>query len=96
MVVITLAENMFKHGDLLKEASPAEISIKLGQGKLIIETANLIKEVKDNSGLHSGLENIKKRLNYTYGNDAAFEYATGADHYFRVTLSIIIRKDNQL
>lgn len=96
MVLITLAENMFKHGELLKEAFPAEISIKAAHGKLIIETANLVKEVKDNSGLHSGLENIKKRLAYTYGNDATFHYAAGADHYFRVTLSFTIRKDNQL
>ncbi|SDD17062.1 sensor histidine kinase [Pedobacter soli] len=96
MVLITLAENMFKHGELLKPAYPAEISIKAEQGKLIIETANLIKEVKDHSGLQAGLENIKKRLAYAYGRDATFDYTADADNYFRVILSVTIKKDNQL
>jgi len=96
MVLITLVENIFKHGDLLNETYPAEISIKAESNKLIIETTNLIKDTKDSSGLNSGLENIKKRLTYTYGKDAEFKYAVTDGNCFSVRLSIILRKDNQL
>ncbi|MNT79463.1 hypothetical protein D3C72_2187970 [compost metagenome] len=96
MVLITLVENIFKHGDLLNEIYPAEISIKAESSKLIIETANLIKDTKDSSGLNSGLENIKKRLTYTYGKDAEFKYAVTDGNCFSVRLAIILRKDNQL
>lgn len=96
MVLITLVENMFKHGELLTADHPAEVSLKVEQRKLIIETANLTKEIKDSSGLQTGLENIKKRLSYAYGKDAKLKYGTGSDQYFRVTLTINIRKDNQL
>lgn len=96
MVLITLVENMFKHGELLNENHPAEVSLNVDQEKLTIETTNLINQSKDDSGLNSGIENIKKRLAYTYGHDAEFQYTTDADHYFKVKLTITIRKANQL
>ena len=88
MVLITLVENMFKHGELLKESHPAEISLKVDQGELIIETANLIKTLKNTSGLNAGMENIRKRLEYTYGSNATFKYFSDTEHYFKVLLTI--------
>jgi len=88
MVLITLVENMFKHGELLNESDPAEISLKTEQELLIIETSNLIKSVKNNSGLNAGMENIKKRLDYTYGNNAEFTYSGTENGYFKVMLTI--------
>lgn len=88
MVLITLVENIFKHGELFKASHPAEVGIKLEDGNLLIETSNLVNEIKDSSGLHSGMENIKKRLEYTYGSNATFSHLTDAGNYFRVTLKI--------
>lgn len=88
LVLITLVENMFKHGELLKASHPAEVSLKIENDQLIIETSNLIKAVKDNSGLNSGIENIKKRLAYTYGKNAEFNSFTDSNQYFRVILTI--------
>jgi len=88
MVLITLVENIFKHGELTTESHPAEVSLKTEDNYLIIQTSNLIKAVKNNSGLSAGMENIKKRLDYTYGQNAAFEYFSNADRYFRVMLKI--------
>ncbi|WP_293304855.1 sensor histidine kinase [Pedobacter sp. UBA5917] len=88
MVLITLVENIFKHGELFKISDPAEVSVRIEDGHLIIETSNLVNTVKDHSGLSSGLENIKKRLDYTYGKNASFSYFTDKNNYFRVKLQI--------
>lgn len=91
LVLTTLVENMFKHGELLTPSHPAEVSLRIENNQLIIETSNLIKAVKDNSGLSSGMENIKKRLAYTYGKNAKFDYFADSNQYFKVTLVIKIR-----
>ncbi|MGM9475600.1 sensor histidine kinase [Pedobacter sp. GSP4] len=95
MVLITLVENIFKHGELLNSDHPAEVNLTVEQGKLMIRTSNLIKHVADKSGLNAGLENISKRLDYAYGHDAEFKYFKDK-YYFKVTLFITIRKENQL
>ena len=96
MVLITLVENIFKHGELLNDSHPAEVSLSIHQDKLIIKTTNLINETRDDSGLNSGIENIKKRLAYTYGHDSEFLYSVDVNHYFNVTLTTTIRNTNQL
>ncbi|ARS39518.1 hypothetical protein CA265_07580 [Sphingobacteriaceae bacterium GW460-11-11-14-LB5] len=88
LVLTTLVENMFKHGELLTESHPAEVSLRTEHDQLIIETSNLIRAVKDNSGLSSGMENIRKRLAYTYGKSAEFNYFADSNHYFKVMLTI--------
>jgi two-component system LytT family sensor kinase len=88
MVLITLVENMFKHGELLNESEPAEIALKVEENNLIIETSNLIKTVKNTSGLNAGMENIRKRLDYTYGSNAEFKYFTDIKQHFKVILTI--------
>jgi len=95
MVLVTLVENMFKHGELLKASDPAEISLKVDQGNLIIETSNLIKSIKNNTGLSAGMENIKKRLGYTYGHHAEFKYFSDTRHYFKVTINIKLAEDHR-
>jgi len=88
MVLITLVENIFKHGELSAESNPAEVSLKIEQDHLIIETSNLIKAIKNTSGLSSGIENIKKRLDYAYGENASFNYFSDTKNYFKVILKI--------
>ncbi len=88
LVLTTLVENMFKHGELLTASHPAEVSLRTEHDQLIIETSNLIRAVKDNSGLSSGMENIRKRLAYTYGKSAEFNYFADSNHYFKVMLTI--------
>jgi LytS/YehU family sensor histidine kinase len=91
LVLTTLVENMFKHGELLLASHPAEVSLRMEDDQLIIETSNLIKAVKDNSGLSSGMENIKKRLDYTYGKHAEFKYFTDSNQHFKVILIIKLK-----
>jgi two-component system LytT family sensor kinase len=88
LVLITLVENMFKHGDLLQEEHPALISVDLAQNVLIIETQNLINLKAKPTSHHIGLENIKKRLKMVYEEKAGLQISRISNNYFNVILSI--------
>ncbi|RZL40416.1 MAG: hypothetical protein EOP00_26675, partial [Pedobacter sp.] len=75
MVLITLVENIFKHGELNNHKKPAEITISDDGKNLIIKTRNAIKFVSSNTKRGgTGIENIIKRLEYTYQNSAKLDY----------------------
>lgn len=88
LVLMTLVENVFKHGDLSNEDCPALISLCSDGHTLIIETENLINTRNTSTSHHIGLENTKKRLNMIYGDKAVLNLTTGRDNYFNVSLRI--------
>ncbi|WP_316821814.1 sensor histidine kinase [Pedobacter gandavensis] len=87
LLVMTLAENMFKHGDLLQEAYPAYLDLKYRKGLLKLETKNLINKKQTHPSHHIGLDNVKKRLKATYGERAAIHTSKQEDQ-FMVLLEI--------
>lgn len=87
LVLITLVENIFKHGDLMKGASPAHIGIKFKNGRLTITTAN-IKISESMPGHSIGLNNIRSRLYHAYKDRASFDTRLDERGYFHVTLQI--------
>ncbi|MET3501315.1 sensor histidine kinase YesM [Mucilaginibacter rubeus] len=66
LVLVTLVENMMKHGDMGEKKSPAHILLELEANHLKFETRNL----KRNTNLYPkgglGLKNIEKRLSNYY------------------------------
>jgi len=88
LVLLTLAENIFKHGNLSRASRPATISVRITQANLQITTANLINEGKGEISHHLGLENIRQRLLHTYGEKASIIYSTDTDHYFHVNVTL--------
>ncbi|WP_304412538.1 histidine kinase [Pedobacter sp. V48] len=83
LVLVTLVENMLKHGDLSKADHPATIRISLKDGIFRIETDNLAAPRPSHAGFHSGLENIRQRLAYKFHKMATLDYgATKANHFF--------------
>ncbi|KLT66843.1 sensor histidine kinase [Pedobacter sp. BMA] len=88
LVLITLVENIFKHGDLSQLDNPAQIRITYQAGVLLIETVNLKKSGNNQSGLKSGLENIRKRLNFAYRDRHNFIVSAENDPTFSIWLSI--------
>lgn len=78
VVLLTIVENLFKHGNLSMSHSPGLISIHSNSDFITIETTNLKNDKffheTNNSG--TGLENISLRLNHYFGNNYLFE------HYF--------------
>lgn len=85
LVLLTLAENIFKHGNLRDQVGHMKIFTK--DNYLYITTINLIDTEKNRSGFGSGLANIKERLKSTYKGKAYFKYMVDGD-YFNVEICI--------
>jgi LytS/YehU family sensor histidine kinase len=85
LLLITLVENMMKHGDLGDPAKPARISLEVKDMALFFETRNL----KRNTSLYPkgglGLKNLEKRLSNYYQNRFSLT-AQEAGDFFIVTL----------
>lgn len=90
LVIITLMENMLKHGNLQKPKQPGILEIKLGDKELSIHTTNLINTKIHNSGFNKGMENIQKRLGLAYGDRFSLSYGKRDDNYFDVTVILKI------
>ncbi|MCL4642312.1 MAG: histidine kinase [Pseudosphingobacterium sp.] len=88
LVLITLTENIFKHGNLSLANHPAILKIYTDQESLLIETKNLINAIHNTSGLSKGLENIAKRLEHTYGDQATFTYRSDGKNHFETKVQI--------
>lgn len=87
LVILTLAENMIKHGDLKQTAGTIHV-FKIND-KLHIVTKNRVGNEQQTTGFGSGLSNIEERLSGTYHDRAALRFMTeGA--YFKVEVTIPI------
>ncbi|MBK7884577.1 MAG: hypothetical protein IPJ81_12935 [Chitinophagaceae bacterium] len=76
MILITLVENIFKHGDLHDKNNPAQIHCRIDAAKQTVFFATYNKKKtgasEDSTGI--GLSNIKQRLQALYKDD--FSIAT--------------------
>ena len=68
LILLTLAENIFKHGNLKLKQSTALLHIIINpKNELIFHSWNIKKHQPENKRLRSiGIKNVKKRLEYTY------------------------------
>ncbi|MFA6084208.1 sensor histidine kinase [Mucilaginibacter sp.] len=88
LVLLTLVENIFKHGSLDQPGNEASVSIYTENGVFHIETDNLGDHQWPKPGSRTGLINIEKRLRYAYGNEAKLDYYTDEAHHFKLHLAI--------
>nr|WP_237488179.1 sensor histidine kinase [Hufsiella ginkgonis] len=88
LVLLTLVENIFKHGDLNSPGHEALIEVYRDDNYLHLNTSNLIGHKHNPDIPHTGLDNIERRLGYTYGDLKRFSYGAGDDNYFTVSVSI--------
>ncbi|WP_378982795.1 sensor histidine kinase [Pedobacter lithocola] len=86
MVLITLVENIFKHGDLTK---PAEITLLINEINIVFETKNAIRKLNSSIKRNgTGIDNIHKRLKYTYGSKATLKYYFDDNEHFNIKITI--------
>ena len=88
LVILTLAENMIKHGIFSEKSSPSYIRIYTCNEFLTIQTRNpcQIKKLKASTG--NGILNVKKRLRFTYGASTQLFQEIDNNANFRVTIRI--------
>ncbi len=82
IILLTLIENIFKHGNLHQASKPATIIITCSDNQLEFWTGNLPNAntfAKSTSGL--GIPNIIFRLKNTYGDRFIFNYGNEGDFY---------------
>jgi two-component system LytT family sensor kinase len=88
LVLLSLTENMVKHGNLSLSDSPGQIRISIAEKLFTIETINLINTGLNDTGFHTGLNNIKQRLLHTYGEKAALGHGQDLQNRFTARVSI--------
>ncbi|WP_413667671.1 sensor histidine kinase [Mucilaginibacter sp. Mucisp86] len=89
LVLLTLVENIFKHGNLTEPGHESLVNIFIEDGIFHIDTDNLINNSGPKPGTQTGLINIKKRLVYAYGNLVDFKYYLDeTDKHFKLSLAI--------
>lgn len=93
LVLLTLLENMFKHGNLSEESDPGILKIFTLENNLIIETVNLINTGLNDFGNHTGIQNIQQRLQLTYGNEGSM-VVSQTDHHFLTRIKVPAYPEN--
>lgn len=90
LVILTLVENVFKHGNTADKAHPTLIKVFIEGQTLKIQTRNSMNLSSDASGTHSGLHNIQNRLKFAY-HEVDFSFGSYAG-YFSVNISIPLER----
>lgn len=91
LVLLTLAENIFKHGSM-NSGYDAIMELYVEDGLFIIQTDNLSSRSKPTTSHRTGLLNIEKRLKYAYGDSVYFHYHQDADDHFRLVIKVPLQQ----
>lgn len=87
MVLLTLAENILQHGEVLNPAFAAEMYISIQEGAIWIKTRNKIRAQGHGGGSGIGLKNLAERLAMQYKDKYRLEYSE-KDGFFELTLTV--------
>lgn len=87
IVLLTLVENIFKHGNLLEKEYPAELLIESDHDHLLIRTSNLPNRNGNVISTHKGLANIRLRMDQFYNSNYHFSYGMDVN-LFKVEIKI--------
>lgn len=90
LILITLVENAFKHGELMSAQDPVTIRIEVSENekKLYFFILNRKKTGPREFGHGIGMDNARKRLEYTYHENHTLAIKDEKDFY---TVELIIR-----
>lgn len=90
LVLLTLVENMFKHGDLITCGNKGSIDLYVENNMFCVQTKNAVNVNKRVEGYNAGLDNINKRLAFAYDNLAEQAYFVDMCGYFVARIKIPI------
>jgi LytS/YehU family sensor histidine kinase len=89
LILITLLENAFKHGELSDEHHPLDIKLESARGKLWFYIQNKKKKGVKEMSNGIGLANVTKRLQLMYGVKHSFQIRED-EQYYIAELTIIL------
>lgn len=92
IILLTLVENIFKHGNLLEKDHPAEIRVESTEKHLIIKTSNLPNYDMNVESSKTGLANIISRLDQFYKNNYKFTFGLTTKNQFQTELVITLMR----
>lgn len=82
MVLITFAENAFKHGESGGTEEPFDIHISINENKLLYRVSNKIgNNISKNQNSGIGIPNLVKRLNILYPEKHILQFDVSTTHY---------------
>ncbi|KQR66940.1 sensor histidine kinase [Pedobacter sp. Leaf176] len=90
LILLTLTENIFKHGNLTEAAQPAILNITIDEaGKLVFFSRNLKKSKNKHprSQQALGIQNVHIRLNATYACNYKLDI-TEPEEFYELTLTL--------
>jgi LytS/YehU family sensor histidine kinase len=87
LVLITLVENAFKHGDLLDPANPLVIRTESDDQQIRFYIRNKKKSGPKELSTNIGLNNVKQRLQLMYGDKYSLGI-TDTEHFYTTELTI--------
>ncbi|NII83184.1 histidine kinase [Pedobacter sp. SG908] len=89
IILLTLVENLFKHGILNDPDNPANIEIRADEREIFFRTSNLAAANGKTTGGQTGLKNISARLEHAYPNSYDFAYETKGNRFeTRLTINL--------
>ena len=93
LLLLTLVENIFKHGELRKAEAPASIRIALDEDKLSISTENTVRTSQQlEVSTKTGLRNLVERMELRYPLRHEFRYGTHGG-LFKTDLVVRLQRD---
>jgi sensor histidine kinase YesM len=90
LILLTLTENIFKHGVLTDSQHPAEIYIAVLEEQLTIRTRNIRTHVPPPVSYNLGVKTIKKVLEQKYSENFIFEFGIDEGIYFTTLIEVNI------
>lgn len=91
LLLITIAENIFKHGQLNHPNCSPYIKIYIESNNFLkILSGNMIRKNRDNQGLKIGLRNVKERVNIAYEGKANLNFGirNSEEFFFELTIPV--------
>jgi sensor histidine kinase YesM len=79
--LLTLSENVFKHGTLNDPSAPAVISVNCRDDKIVISTKNKVSGITHPLSSKIGLKNLENRIQQHYKEQATFLHYNQGDFF---------------
>lgn len=97
LILLTLVENVFKHGDLSKEGSEAIVAVSVENGMVRYSTRNLIAGRSASIvSTKKGLENVSSRLDSIFPDSNIYYAKTVENGWFEVFVSFPVVSESNL